>query len=121
MAATRPRIVFTPDADALQAIDRLATFRGVPRSKIVEEYMGLISPAMLDLAQALAEAEQARQDADEYIRDLLGTAHDPIANQAQDVSFTLRTILARLGVEPPSSNTGVTTSDLATASPLAGS
>jgi hypothetical protein len=110
MAATRPRIVFTPDADALQAIDRLAMFRGVPRSKIVEEYMGLISPAIADLAEALALAEAARLEAQEFLRETLDDLHDPVVNDAQQIVFALRGMIARLRDEPPSSNTGVTTS-----------
>lgn len=110
MATNRPRIVFTPDVDALEAIDRLAVFRGVPRSKIVEEYMGLISPAISDLAEALAQAEQARREAQEFIQDALGDLHGPVVNDASQVVFALRGMIARLRDEPPSSNTGVTTS-----------
>lgn len=110
MAANRPRIVFTPDPDALQAIDRLAMFRSVPRSKIVEEYMGLIAPAISDLAEALSQAEEARRDAQDFIQERLGDVHDAPFNEAHQVVYALRGMISRLSDGPPSSNTGVTVS-----------
>lgn len=123
MAAVRPRVHFTPEPDTLQAIDRLATFRQVPRSTIVSEYMGLITPALEDLADTLAQAHAAEQEAAETIRDQLQIVHDPLYEQAHNATHLFRALMDRIGrvrievdrsegpgEEPPFSNTGVTAS-----------
>ncbi|RYY11485.1 MAG: hypothetical protein EON55_14175 [Alphaproteobacteria bacterium] len=112
MAAVRPRIYFTPDPDTLQAIDRLAMFRQVPRSAIVAEYMGMITPALSDLGNVLSEALAAQEEAAETIRSQLDDQHGPLFEQAGDALHVFRSIIDRAHRDgPPSSNTGVTSPD----------
>lgn len=112
MGANRPRIAFTPEPDTLIAIDRLATFRQVPRSTIVTEYMGLITGALQEVGEALAEAHSAEQEARERIGDMLGAVHGPVVEMSGRAAHMFRVMLDKAGgsSEPPSSNTGVTTS-----------
>lgn len=112
MAANRPRIAFTPEPDTLRAIDRLAKFRCVPMATVVAEYMALITPALDEVGEALAEAHAAEQEARERAIGIANDVHSPVVEVSQRTAHMFRAMLDRAGsAEPPSSNTGVTTSD----------
>lgn len=108
MATLRPRITFTPDPEVLAVLDRIAVFRGVSKSELVNEYLGYCLSPLQELADALAvlhEAQAAlREDAHTIIEHV-------VSPQVDAARATTDFISRRRSAEPPSCNTGVTSSE----------
>lgn len=109
MATLRPRITFTPEPDVLAALDRIAVFRGVPKSVLVNEYLGYLIGPLEELADALSvlhDAEAAMQtDSREMVEHV-------VSPQIDAARATTDFIARRRSAEPPSCNTGVTSSQV---------
>lgn len=111
MPAIRPRITFTPEDDTLAAVDRLAARRGVHRSTIVAEAMGLMTYSLTELADLLDDTAAAEEEVRAALMESGDALIDRLAPAARDIREGMQRIAAAvrsLPKEPPSSNTGVT-------------
>lgn len=108
MAALRPRITFTPDPEVLAALDRIAVFRGVSKSELVNEYLGYVLSPLQELADALAVLHEAQSAVQEDSRSIVDHVVSP---QVEAARATTDFISRRRSAGPPSCNTGVTSSE----------
>lgn len=106
MATLRPRITFTPDPEILASLDRIAVFRGVSKSELVNEFLGYMTGPLAELADALAVLHGVEAETAENIYDI---ASHVVSPQAEAARATTDFIARRRSAEPPSCNTGVTT------------
>lgn len=106
MATLRPRITFTPDPEILGALDRIAVFRGVSKSELVNEFLGYMTGPLVELADALAILHGVEGEIAENIHDI---ASHVVSPQAEAARATTDFIARQRAAEPPSCNTGVTT------------
>lgn len=122
MPAVRPRITFTPQAETLRPLQRIARVTKQPIAALVTECMVMMNEHLVNLAVMLEEASNLTADTRAIMFAAAGRASDDLRPQVMEaqrvlseLSRTIEDLTANpepplpLGpARPPSSNTGAT-------------
>lgn len=111
MSTQRPRVTVTLTDEQNALLGRISRLNGVSKSHLLADLFDTVSPALGRVADAVESAQIAQR----AIKPELLKSFDSAQSQVSDVISTLNDLLDNLQAgNPPSSNTGVTPSDLHT-------
>lgn len=111
MPTQRPRITVTLTDEQNALLARVSKLNGVSKSHLLADLFDTVSPALSRVADAVESAQIVQR----AIKPELLKSFDDAQSQVSDVVSMLNELLDDLeSGNPPSSNTGVTPSDLHT-------
>ena len=106
MATTKPRITVSLQPEQYALLERLASLKGGAKSTIITDVLGAAMPALQRTADLLEAMERAKRG--DYLEDFVASLDKAERSLAPLLAAALEQMNLPLAVEPPPSNTGVT-------------